>query len=414
MFSHGFVNAADGRKMSKSFNNAVDPNTVLDLHGVDSIRYYMVASISYGSDISFSEDSLEAMHNSELADVLGNLVHRALSLCHKYCGGSIPDTQHDEHLPQRLPFDLSAIRVAVQEDLKSCAIHAALFRGMEAARATNRFLTEAEPWKMKGTDEARRPAIVRTTLEAIFAFTHLLAPVIPLAAQQIFTRLGSPPTSFLLLDADLYNLQPGTAVSVGEVLFQKSEPKAKEAIKGPAVVANGDDVAHPHDLSKADIRVGVVTKVWPHPTSARLFCEEIDVGEALPRQVASGLRGHYSEEQLLGRRVLLLCNLKEARFQGFLSQGLVLAAAAGERLELVEPPGDSPVGERLLCGGEDALPPFSAAKMKKARVWEAVAPGLHTDSSCGLCWTGPDAVQRSLVSFSGPCRVASLADAKVT
>lgn len=110
---------------------------ILDQYGADSIRYYMCASVSYGSDISFSEDALATMHNSELADVLGNLVHRALNLCHKYCGGVVPDTVHDPK--EGLPFDLEAIRQGVEDDMQGLAIHSALFRAMEAARATNRW-----------------------------------------------------------------------------------------------------------------------------------------------------------------------------------------------------------------------------------------------------------------------------------
>ena len=106
------------------------------------------------------------MHNSELADILGNLVHRILNLAIKYCNGRIPDTQHDPAFA--LPFDLEALINGTKDDLVNNCINGSLFRAVEATRATNRYLTEAEPWKMKGTDEARRPAIVRTTLVSIF------------------------------------------------------------------------------------------------------------------------------------------------------------------------------------------------------------------------------------------------------
>lgn len=166
VFSHGFVNAADGRKMSKSYNNTVDPHEVillaikvliiakadfmggtsliiqiqiLNKYSVDSFRYYMCASVTYGADLSFSESFLVTMHNSELADILGNLVHRALTLCQKYCDGKVPDTLHDERLSQLLPFDLLALKQGVEEDMKSCAIHSAIFKAMDAARATNRY-----------------------------------------------------------------------------------------------------------------------------------------------------------------------------------------------------------------------------------------------------------------------------------
>jgi methionyl-tRNA synthetase len=103
---------------------------------VDSIRYYLTASTTYGADLNFSEDSLVTMHNSELADVLGNLIHRVLNLTQKYCGGVVPDVPHDAVFVP--PFDLAALKNGVKEELKGCAIQLALFKGMEAARATNR------------------------------------------------------------------------------------------------------------------------------------------------------------------------------------------------------------------------------------------------------------------------------------
>lgn len=312
---------------------------------------------------------------------------------------------------------------------------------------------------MKGEDEARRAAIVRTTLEAIYAFSHFLAPVIPHAAQGIFRRLNSAPVSSRHLRADLYNLRPGTPVQIGDILFQKIESSSSAAagpastnakeprgLKGPPAAKNGDDAVHEHDFSKADIRVGVVTRIWKHASSERLFCAEIDVGDpagTAPRQVASGLRPHYCEEQLLGRKVLVVCNLKEAKFQGFLSQGMVLAASLGDRLELLDPPADSRVGQRVFAAATDPATtsadysqqtqqplPFSAAKMKKLKVWEAVAAGLRTDGACFACWASTPApaggggekeereegVGAPLLRLvvGGPCTAASLAHAKVT
>lgn len=112
---------------------------MLDKFPVDSLRYYVCSSVTYGADMNFSEDSLVAMHNSELADVLGNLVHRVLNLCHKYCGGVVPAVPHDP--AHSSPFDLAALKAGVAQDMESCAIHAAIFRAMEAARATNRCAT---------------------------------------------------------------------------------------------------------------------------------------------------------------------------------------------------------------------------------------------------------------------------------
>lgn len=134
--AHGFVSAADGRKMSKSFNNTIDPFEVLQKFSVDSLRYYLTASITYGADVSFSEDILTTMHNSELADILGNLIHRVFNLANKYCDGKVPDTVHDEQF--KLPFDLAALRVSILEDVKVCAINLATHKAMDAVRATNK------------------------------------------------------------------------------------------------------------------------------------------------------------------------------------------------------------------------------------------------------------------------------------
>ncbi len=108
---------------------------ILTKYPVDSLRYYLSASITYGADLNFSESSVVVMHNSELADILGNLVNRVVNLCQKYCGGVIPDSTHDEEFG--LPFDLAALKVDIAADMKNCSINTALFKAMEAARATN-------------------------------------------------------------------------------------------------------------------------------------------------------------------------------------------------------------------------------------------------------------------------------------
>ncbi|KAJ1434726.1 tRNA synthetases class I (M)-domain-containing protein [Ochromonadaceae sp. CCMP2298] len=416
VYSHGFVNASDGRKMSKSYNNTIDPKDILAKYPVDTIRYYTCAAATYGSDMNFSEESLVQMHNSELADVLGNLVHRVFTLAHKYCAGEVPDVQHDGGLP----FDLGVLKEGVIADMTECALHLALFKAMEAVRATNRFLSEAEPWKMKGADEHRRVAIVRTALEAIYAFCHFLAPVMPLCTQQIFSWLGTGPVSAHNLREDMYNLAPGTAVGMGEILFKKIEVEAVEApaaaagagggVKGKKTVEVEEE--HELDFTKADLRVGRVVRVWHHETAERLFCEEIDLGASGVRVVVSGLRAFYSLEDLQDRLVVVVANLKESKFQGVLSAGMVLAAksADGLRVELLSVPEGSAVGERVfLSGGMPAPAALTAARMKKLKAWEGIVPDLHTDEAGVACWR-----QSQLATSAGVCRVATLVDVPIS
>lgn len=259
---------------------------------------------SYGSDLNFSTQAMEVMHNSELADILGNLVHRGLSLCLKYCDGMIPDSIHDSAFP--LPFDFADLDREIRNDLSSSALNIATFRAMEAVRATNKFLTSAEPWKMKGeNDGPRRMAIVRTTLEAIYICSHYLAPSIPTATDEIFKRLNTPPRPTSLLSADFYNLIPGTKISLGNILFTKiedatevaqvaqnskksvenkkgkTEPKKapeeknkesgkeeKKEKKAKATSQNEGSSDQP-DFTKIELRVGQIVNVWNHESAER-------------------------------------------------------------------------------------------------------------------------------------------------
>jgi methionine--tRNA ligase beta chain len=248
---------------------------------------------------------------------------------------------------------------------------------------------------MKGSDECRRPAIVRTTLEAVYAFMHVLAPVIPFAAQAVFDRLGTPPRPLSLLRSDLYNLKPGTPVTLGEILFQKIEADesqpvqekvgklvGKKALQAQAITAQSEEDPNQVDFTKLDIRVGRIVKVWNHETAERLYCEEIDVGDGdgKTRPVASGLRQYYSLGDLEDRLVVVVCNLKETKLQGFMSYGMVLVAKVGNAVEtsdarmvLLEPPKGAAVGDRVYVAGLQegnvgGGAPLPAARIKKLKV----------------------------------------------
>lgn len=284
---------------------------------------------------------------------------------------------------------------------------------------------------MKGENESRRGAVVRTALEAVYAFMHFLAPVIPMAAQSVFNMLHTDPVCSFLLKDDFYNLAPGTAVSVGEILFQKIEQpedaKANAvsaaapaaAAKGgkgkPAAAAAEPEAVHAIDFTKLELRVGQITKVWHHETAERLFCEEVDLGVegGGVRQIASGLREHYTLEDMLHRKVIVVCNMKESKFQGFLSNGMILAAKSAEgKVELVAPNAEAAVGQRVYVQGHGANVPaaLAAAQVKKLKVWETVSADLRTNGSCEACWKGlPMMTTGDLV-----CSVPSLADAVVT
>jgi aminoacyl tRNA synthase complex-interacting multifunctional protein 1 len=194
----------------------------------------------------------------------------------------------------------------------------------------------------------------------------------------------------------------------------KPPPQGGGAKGAQAAPANngGDDETQQPEICKLEFKVGVIRKVWVHPTADKLYCEEIDVNEADgPRLIASGLRPHFSEEQMLHQRVLVVSNLKAKNLVGFKSHGMVLCAAATledgtERVEFVEPPDGAAVGEVVSFDGLPMPHPVSAAQVEKKKVFQNCMPAMRTTSDCVAAWDG-----HAFVTSAGPCRVKSLANA---
>ena len=221
VFAHGFVNDKEGKKMSKSMGNVVDPHDMLDKYSVDTFRWYLCKEAPYGGELSFSEDSLMDMHNSDLADTLGNLVHRATNLCGKYCGGVVPDVLTTETAVS----DFNAYRNEYITKMNSFELENGASIAMKAFREVNGFLTDKAPWHIKGKDDESvkaRQLIVRAVLEAVYALAHLLMPFLPNGSKAIFTKLNTKPKNTLAeVDSSLMNLNVGTKIDVGDILYSK-------------------------------------------------------------------------------------------------------------------------------------------------------------------------------------------------
>mmetsp|Transcript_17104 Transcript_17104/g.41617 ORF Transcript_17104/g.41617 Transcript_17104/m.41617 type:complete len:773 (-) Transcript_17104:1137-3455(-) len=432
VFAHGFVNDKEGKKMSKSLGNVVDPHDMLDKFHVDTFRWYLAKEAPYGGELSFNEQSMRDMHNADLCDTLGNLVHRATNLCKKYCNGVVPDVP----APEKLPIDLGAICDAYLKKMNDFELQAGASVAIQGFRDVNGYLQDEAPWLKKGDEFIEfRQAVVRTTLEAIYALTHLLLPYLPVGAAKIFKKLGKDPIPLLQLNRDCRNLESGSAIQVGEVLYEKSfsdeeladkkaasakkkesyeeaqrrkkEKKAAEIAKAKQGQASGDP--NQPEFTKMEIKVGKITKVWNHESADKLFCEEIDVGEESgPRQIASGLREHYALEDMQDRLVLVVCNLKAAKIVGFSSNGMVLAAKGEDKVELVTPPEGSKIGEKVYIEGLTGEPQ-SSAQVKKRKTWDKVAKALKTGDGGVATWDG-----KTIQTSAGACAAASLVGAPIS
>lgn len=359
VFAHGFVNDKEGKKMSKSLGNVVDPHDMLDQFHVDTFRWYLCKEAPYGGELSFSEDNMRDMHNADLCDTLGNGLHRATVLCSKpdFCGGTIPDVPLPDPLPEFLA-NLGPLVESYQAKMNQFQLDAGAQIAIQGFRDINGYLATEEPWKMKGDEnKEKRQVVVRTALEAIYAMAHLLMPFIPIGTKRIFEKLNTPPVTLEELkrrhsSKDLHFLKVGTKIDVGTVLYEKSLSKAEIEDAAAALAAKKESYAEAQkrkkekkareieaskkananqadqpDFTKLDIRVGQIVKVWNHESADKLYCEQVELAEDTgPREIASGLRDFYSLEEMQGRKVLVVCNLKAAKMKDFMSNGMVLAA----------------------------------------------------------------------------------------
>jgi methionine--tRNA ligase beta chain len=195
--------------------------------------------------------------------------------------------------------------------------------------------------------------------------------------------------------------------SYEEAQRRKKEKKAAEIARAQKGQASGDP--NQPEFTKIDIRVGKITKVWNHESADKLFCEEIDVGEECgPRQIASGLRGHYTLEEIQDRLVLVVCNLKAAKIVGFVSNGMVLAAKGDDKVELITPPEGSKIGERVFIEGLTGEPQ-SSAQVKKRKTWDKMSKGLKTVEGGVATWEG-----KTIQTSAGLCSSASLIGAPIS
>lgn len=198
------------------------------------------------------------------------------------------------------------------------------------------------------------------------------------------------------------NLKPGEQTTSSSTTTSKK----KQNKQGNKTAADAEDQP---DICKLEFKVGVITKVWTHEKADKLYCEEIDVGEKEPRQIASGLRPHFSLEEMHGQRLLVMSNLKAKNLVGFKSNGMVLCAAqlnqdGTKKVEFVEPPEGAPIGEVVTFEGLPAPRPVSAAQVEKRKVLEACADGLKTTEECLAAWNG-----HVFMTSAGPCRAKTIA-----
>lgn len=330
---HGYW-LADERKMSKSLGNVVRPLDLHEKYGNDAFRYFLIRDMSFGLDASFHEAGIAERINSDLANDLGNLLHRTLGMLGRYTDGKVPAFGPLESADEALRDAFLALPDAVTALFGDLHFDRAIEEVMAAVRKANKYVADQQPWALaKDPAQAERlGTVLRSVVEALRCASVLLEPVIPGKARELRAQLGMDDGPATLADARRWDGAPeGAATRPGDPLFPRIDLEALAAsIAAPVEppLEQKPEVAI-DDFAKLEFRVAHVQHVEPHPKADKLLVLTVKVGPET-RTIVSGIKAHYTPEQLVGKKVVIVANLKPVKLRGVESQGMILAAESAD------------------------------------------------------------------------------------
>jgi methionyl-tRNA synthetase len=348
---HGYWNLGGG-KMSKSIGNVVEAFQLTDKYGHDAFRYFLMREMTFGLDANFSEEALVGRLNSDLANDLGNLVSRATTMIVSFAGGTVP-FPGDPGLDAAVVRDtLAKVRAEVDAAMDEFAFQRALVSIWEFIRIVNGYIDAVQPWAL-ARDVGRRDRLdgaLYTLAEALRCLAILLDAFLPEAAGRIRGLLALEPQG--LAELTWGRLAPGTTVTKAAALFPRVDPAAAP-VTGEASRGAADDRAVGstripiEDFARVELRVAAIVAAEPVAKSRKLLRLSVDVGEPAPRTIVAGIAEHYAPADLIGKKVVVVANLRPAKLLGIESNGMLLAGSAGGRLAVLALDRDLPPGARI-------------------------------------------------------------------
>jgi methionyl-tRNA synthetase len=368
VFGHGWL-LLDHDKMSKSKGNVVDPVALADEFGVDAIRYFLLREVSFGQDGNFSRQALIERINADLANDLGNLLHRSIAMLLRYRDGIVPGPGESTDLERDLEQLASSTARDVNKHIEGLELNAALSAIWRLVGRANKYIDEAEPWVLHKSGQSERlDTVLYHLAETLRIIVLLIKSFLPETGDKMWVQLGIKQDlgSCSFADTAWGRIEPGTQVVKGEPVFPRIDLDAlMEAEEATKVAEEKQETKNTltqetttqtkveetpqvsiEDFAKLDLRVAEVKAAEPIPGADRLLKLQIAIGTE-QRQIVAGIAKHYTPEALVGKHIVVVANLKPAKLRGVLSEGMLLAASTSDSLGLVTVEKDLPSGARV-------------------------------------------------------------------
>ncbi|WEG17023.1 methionine--tRNA ligase [Alkalihalophilus pseudofirmus] len=368
VFAHGWLLMKDG-KMSKSKGNVVDPETLIDRYGLDALRYYLLREVPFGSDGVFTPEGFVERVNYDLANDLGNLLNRTVAMINKYFNSSIPT-----YVKDATPFDadlldlVNATVTKVENAMEEMEFSVALTAIWQLVSRTNKYIDETQPWMLAKDDSKKEElgSVMYHLAESLRYISVLIQPFLTETPKKVWEQLGlgEEVTTWESL-SEFAQIPAGVTVQKGKPIFPRlevaeevayivekmggakasEEPKEDKKQEKKEEVPEVDEITI-DDFTKVELRVAEVLEAEPVKGADRLLKIQLDLGYE-KRQVVSGIAKYYSPDELVGKKVICVTNLKPVKLRGELSQGMILAGSKGKKLQLATIDGSLPNGAQV-------------------------------------------------------------------
>lgn len=353
VLGHGWL-LIDGGKMSKSKGNVVDPVILIERYGIDSLKYFLLREYTFGQDGIFTNEVMLKRMNFDLANDLGNLLSRTTAMIEKYCGGIIPPADTEDDLDKNLKSVALGAAPDVEKYMDEFSFNNALESIWILVRRANKYIDEKTPWIL-AKDESKKAELdtcMHNLAEALRIVSILIYPFMHTTTEKIRTQLGVC-QEVKWEDAFVFEKLDGNRVQRGEAIFPRldieKELKALDELKGNKEPENVPLELKPEiqfeDFDKIDLRVGTIISAEKHPDADKLLVFQVKMDTEV-RQVISGVAKDFSPEEMIGKKVIVVANLKPRKLRGMESKGMLLFAENGKKYEIVstEAPDGNQVG----------------------------------------------------------------------